>query len=314
MLANILQLTRRPRRTYRLIGRKASVKLVTYSVDGASRLGIVSGDGIVDVSRHVQGAPTDMIELISHWTEWGPKLQAAASRPADLALAAAKLQAPVRAPRKVLAIGLNYADHCRESGLEIPKDQVWFSKAVTSVNGPFDPIELPAASSHLDHECEMVTVIGKRCRNVPRERAREVVFGYCVGNDVSVRDWQLRTTQWVIGKSFDTHGPIGPWITTADGVPDPHTLGIRCLVNGEERQKSNTKHLVFDVYAQIEYLSKAVTLEPGDLIFTGTCGGVGVAYKPPRWLKEGDAVRVEIDTLGAIENRVEKGPSAVHIE
>jgi 2-keto-4-pentenoate hydratase/2-oxohepta-3-ene-1,7-dioic acid hydratase in catechol pathway len=255
-----------------------------------------------------------MIELIARWAEWGPKLESAASRPGDLALSAAKLQAPVRAPRKVFAIGLNYADHCEESGLEIPKDQVWFSKAVTSVNGPFDPIELPAASTHLDHECEMVTVIGRRCRNVSRERAKEVVFGYCVGNDVSVRDWQLRTTQWVIGKSFDTHAPIGPWITTADEVQDPHKLGIRCLVNGEERQKSNTRHLVFDVYAQIEYLSKAVTLEPGDLIFTGTCGGVGIAYKPPRWLKAGDRVRVEIEGLGAIENRVEPGTAATRIE
>ncbi|HEX4243634.1 MAG TPA: fumarylacetoacetate hydrolase family protein [Steroidobacteraceae bacterium] len=290
------------------------MKLVTYLVDGSARIGIVSGNGIVDVSRHVQGAPADMIELIARWAGWGPKLESAASRPADLALSAAKLQAPVRAPRKVFAIGLNYADHCEESGLEIPKDQVWFSKAVTSVNGPFDPIELPAASTHLDHECEMVTVIGRRCRNVSRERAKEVVFGYCVGNDVSVRDWQLRTTQWVIGKSFDTHAPIGPWITTADEVQDPHKLGIRCLVNGEERQKSNTRHLVFDVYAQIEYLSKAVTLEPGDLIFTGTCGGVGIAYKPPRWLKAGDRVRVEIEGLGAIENRVEPGTAATLIE
>ena len=290
------------------------MKLVTFGADGASRIGIVTADGVIDVSRHVPGVPGDMIDIISGWAEWGPKLAAAAGRGADVSLAAAHLAAPVRNPRKVFAIGLNYADHCAESGLEIPKDQVWFSKAVTSVNGPYDPIELPAVSTHLDHECEMVAVIGKRCRNVPRERSAEVVFGYCVGDDVSVRDWQLRTSQWVIGKSFDTHAPIGPWITTADEVGDPHVLGIRCLVNGEERQKSNTRHLVFNVYAQVEYLSKAVTLEPGDLIFTGTCGGVGLAHKPPRWLKEGDAVRVEIDKLGAIENRVQAGSGAVRID
>ncbi len=290
------------------------MKLATFSVDGPTRVGIVVQDGIVDVSRHAAGAPTDMIELIAKWREWRPKLEALAARPADLALRDAKLAAPVLHPRKIFAIGLNYADHCQESGLEIPKDQVWFSKAVTSVNGPFDAVELPAASTHLDHECEMVAVIGRRCRNVPRERAREVVFGYCAGNDVSVRDWQLRTTQWVIGKSFDTHAPIGPWITTSDEVQDPHVLGIRCLVNGEERQKSNTRHLVFNVYAQIEYLSKAVTLEPGDLIFTGTCGGVGMAEKPPRWLKAGDSVRVEIDKLGAIENPVRPGSGEARIE
>ena len=289
------------------------MKLVTFSAGGTARVGIVVGDGIVDVSRHVPAAPTDMIEMIARWAEWEPKLKALAAASADVSLSAAKLAAPVLQPKKIFAIGLNYADHCAESGLEIPKDQVWFSKAVTSVNGPYDAVELPAVSTHLDHECEMVAVIGKRCRNVPRERAPEVVFGYCAGNDVSVRDWQLRTTQWTIGKSFDTHGPIGPWITTADEVGDPHTLGIRCLVNGEQRQKSNTRHLVFNVYAQIEYLSKAVTLEPGDLIFTGTCGGVGLAHKPPRWLKEGDLVRVEIDKLGAIENRVRAGSGAPQI-
>ncbi len=140
-----------------------------------------------------------------------------------------------------------------------------------------------------------------------------MIFGYCAGNDVSVRDWQLRTSQWVIGKSFDTHAPFGPWITTADAV-DPHSLSIRCLVNGQQRQSSNTRHMVFDCHAQIEHLTKAVTLQPGDLLFTGTCGGVAAAGKPPRWLKAGDLVRVEIEQLGSIENRVQPGPSAPRIE
>jgi 2-keto-4-pentenoate hydratase/2-oxohepta-3-ene-1,7-dioic acid hydratase in catechol pathway len=288
------------------------MRLARFSADGSTRLGAVVDAGIVDLSRGVSDAPTDMVELIARWAEFRARVEAAATRAPDFALDAVKLHAPVERPRKIFAIGLNYADHCAESGLEVPKEQTWFSKAPTSITGPHDSIELPAVSEQLDHECEMVAVIGKRCRNVPRERAKEVIFGYCAGNDVSVRDWQLRTSQWVIGKSFDTHGPIGPWITTADAV-DPHSLSIRCLVNGEERQKSNTRHLVFDCYAQVQCLSKAVTLEPGDLLFTGTCGGVGIAYKPPRWLRAGDVVRVEIGSLGAIENRVERGSGATRI-
>jgi 2-keto-4-pentenoate hydratase/2-oxohepta-3-ene-1,7-dioic acid hydratase in catechol pathway len=289
------------------------VKLATFSHDNSTRIGIISGDGVLDVSRHVAGTPADMAEVIARWPELRPRFESIAGQAADFALGAVKLHAPVPHPKKIFAIGLNYADHCAESGLEIPKDPVWFSKAVTSVNGPFDSIDMPAVSQQLDHECEMVAVVGKRCRNVPRDRAREVIFGYCVGNDVSVRDWQLRTSQWVIGKSFDTHAPIGPWITTADEVKEPHALDISCLVNGETRQKSNTRHLVFDTFAQIEHLTKAVTLEPGDLVFTGTCGGVGLAHKPPLWLKVGDHVRVEIDRLGAIENTVARGSDETRI-
>lgn len=200
-----------------------------------------------------------------------------------------------------MGIGLNYADHIKESGQETPHHQVWFTKAVTAINGPFDRIEIPRASPMVDYEAELVVVVGKRCRHVPKESAAEVVFGYCVGNDVSVRDWQLRTPQWVLGKSFDTHAPIGPWIVTADEVGDPHTMGIRCFVNGERRQNSNTENLVFNVYDQIAHLSEAMTLEPGDLIFTGTPGGVGGAMRPPKFLKAGDKVRVEIDRIGAIE-------------
>jgi 2-keto-4-pentenoate hydratase/2-oxohepta-3-ene-1,7-dioic acid hydratase in catechol pathway len=217
------------------------------------------------------------------------------------ALADVHLLAPVARPGKVMAIGLNYADHIRESGQETPRHQTWFSKAVTAINGPFDPIEIPRASAMVDYEAELVVVIGKRCRHVARDRAAEAIFGYCAGNDVSVRDWQLRTLQWVLGKSFDTHAPIGPWIVTADELGNPHTLGIRCFVNGEKRQDSNTSNLVFDVYDQIAHLSEAMTLEPGDLIFTGTPGGVGGAMKPPQFLKTGDKVRVEIDRIGAIE-------------
>jgi 2-keto-4-pentenoate hydratase/2-oxohepta-3-ene-1,7-dioic acid hydratase in catechol pathway len=220
---------------------------------------------------------------------------------ADAALADVRLMAPVTRPGKIMGIGLNYADHIKESGQPTPNHQVWFSKAVTSINGPFDPIELPLASKMTDYEAELVVIIGKRCKHVPAERAGGVVFGYCAGNDVSVRDWQMRTPQWSLGKSFDTHAPIGPWIVTPDELGDPHSLGIRCLVNGELRQNSNTKYLVFSVFDQIAHLSQAMTLQPGDVIFTGTPGGVGLAMNPPQLLKEGDRVRIEIDRIGAIE-------------
>jgi 2-keto-4-pentenoate hydratase/2-oxohepta-3-ene-1,7-dioic acid hydratase in catechol pathway len=214
----------------------------------------------------------------------------------------------VQRPGKVFAIGLNYADHIAESGQPTPTEQVWFTKAVTSINAPFESVQLPNVSMLLDYEAELVAVIGKRCKHVPKEKAHEVIFGYCVGNDVTVRDWQFKTPQWVLGKSFDTHAPIGPWIVTPDEIGDPHTLGIRAFVNGEKRQDSNTKHLVFNIYDQIAHISKAMTLEPGDTIFTGTPGGVGVAMKPPQFLKAGDVTRIEIDKIGAIEATVVAEP------
>jgi len=288
------------------------VKLVSYLAHGQRRLGLVVAAKIVELSAHLPDTPDTMLDLIARWDCFQPQLLRLLHFPGSLDLSEVQLLPPVPNPRKVLAIGLNYADHCAEVGRPLPTEQVWFAKAASSVAAPFGPIELPVVSEHLDHECELVAIVGKRCRNVPRERAKEVLFGYCAGNDVSVRDWQLRTGQWTLGKSFDTHAPIGPWITTADEV-DPLNLGIRCWVNGELRQNSNTRHLIFDPAAQIEHLTKVMTLEPGDLLFTGTCGGVGHGRKPPVWLKEGDLVRVEIDTLGAIENRVQRGTGAMKI-
>lgn len=224
--------------------------------------------------------------------------------PATLDLDAVRLHAPVTRPGKILAIGLNYADHVAESGMAAPKHQMWFNKQHNCINGPYDPINLPAVSKALDYEAELVVIIGKRCKHVPRERAHEVIAGYCVGNDVSVRDWQLRAQTMQIGKSFDTHGPIGPYLVTPDEVGDPHALDIRCWVNGELRQRSNTQHLIFDCYDAVAHLSKAFTLDAGDVLFMGTPGGVGVAMKPPAYLQAGDVVRVEIDRLGHIENRV----------
>jgi len=279
------------------------MKLATFSVAGSQRLGLVDGDRVTSLSDRIAAMPKDMIGLIAAWGELSRKVEG--TTPAgDYKLSEVRLLAPVPRPGKMLGIGLNYADHIAEAGMKRPEHQLWFAKAVTAVSGPFDPIQRPVVSTALDYEAELVFVVGKRCRHVPVERAHEAIFGYCAGNDVSVRDWQMRTGQFTLGKSFDTHAPFGPFIVTPDEI-DPRNLGIRTFVNGEKRQDSNTKHLIFDCAAQVAHLSQVMTLEPGDVMFTGTPGGVGMAMKPPRFLKAGDRVRIEIDGVGAIESVVE---------
>jgi len=282
------------------------MKLATFKSNGGAELGIVADGHIVPLSRAAPRLAADMIDLIARWPALEREVRRLASEPGStIPMDQVRLMAPVLRPGKIMAIGLNYADHIAESGAQTPQVQVWFSKAVTAVNRPFDPIRLPLITPHVDYEAEMVAVIGAGGRRVPRRAAPGAVFGWCVGNDVTERAWQHRTPQWVLGKSFDTHAPFGPWITTSDEVADPHALGIRGLVNDELRQSSDTSRLVFDVWSQIEHLSEAMTLEPGDLLFTGTPGGVGAAMKPMRFLQAGDRVRIEIDGLGAIENRCE---------
>ena len=279
------------------------MKLATFSQGSASELGVVlDGERIVSLSRAAPSLARNMIDLIARWSQVeGEVRRIAAEAKAPLALADVRLHAPVRRPGKIMAIGLNYADHIAESNLGTPEHQLWFTKAVTSINGPFDPIQIPKVSQAVDYEAELVAVIGTGGRHISKDKAASAVFGYCVGNDVTERAWQHRTPQWALGKSFDTHAPIGPWITTADEVADPHNLGIRGLVNGELRQNSNTSNLVFNIWDQIEHLSKAMTLEAGDLIFTGTPGGVGAGFKPMKFLQPDDRSRIEIDGLGAIE-------------
>lgn len=277
------------------------MKLVTFSDTKPARVGLVKGDGVIDLSKADPDLPRDMIGLMTEWPRVRADVERAQSRAADAPLKSVKLHAPVPRPGKALAIGLNYADHIAESGQKTPEQQIWFCKHVNAINGPFDPIELPKVSAFLDYEAELVAIIGKRCKHVAKDKAHEVIFGYAAGNDVTVRDWQWKTPQWMLGKSFDTHAPFGPWIVTSDEVGDPHTLGIRAFLNGEKKQDSNTKHLVFNVFDQIAHLSQAMTLEPGDIIFTGTPGGVGAAMKPPLFMKAGDVTRIEIDKIGAIE-------------
>jgi len=264
----------------------------------------VVGDEIVDLAAAVPEMPRSMELFLAAGAPALERARAASRGGLRLALGAVKLEAPVMRPRKFLAIGLNYADHIAEGGRPAPEFPVFFNKQVTCVNGPFDPIWMPRVSDKLDYEGELAFVIGRRCRHVPKERAREVIAGYLICNDVSVRDWQQRSPTMTLGKSFDTHGPLGPWLVTPDEVGDPHVLDFETTVDGERRQKSNTKHLVFDCFAQVETLSTAFTLEPGDVISTGTCGGVGVAMNPRGYMKVGQRVRVEISGLGAIESEV----------
>ena len=217
-----------------------------------------------------------------------------------------KLLPPIERPGKYLAIGMNYAKHLEEAdrlGVKRSQHQTWFNKQTTCISGPFDDIE-PGVTEKLDYEVELAAVIGRSAENVGESDAQAHVFGYTVANDVSARDWQFHTPTFTMGKSFDTHGPIGPWIVTADEIADPHALGLRCYVNGELRQQNNTGNMIHDLWKQISYLSQAFTLEPGDLIATGTPEGVGVGMEPQVFLQPGDVVRCEVDGIGAIENRV----------
>jgi 2-keto-4-pentenoate hydratase/2-oxohepta-3-ene-1,7-dioic acid hydratase in catechol pathway len=224
-------------------------------------------------------------------------------------LGAVALLAPVK-PRKYLAIGLNYADHIAESGMEAPEFPIFFNKQVTCVVGPGTDVHMPRVSSLLDYEGELAIVIGERCRHVPEERAHEVIAGYTIANDISVRDWQVRTPTMTMGKSFDTHGPLGPWVVTADELGDPHSLAIKTWVNDELRQDGNTREMIFDCFQQVAHLSQAFTLEPGDVIATGTPAGIGAVRQPfpEGLLNVGDNVRVEIEGLGALENTVVDEP------
>lgn len=283
------------------------MRLARFEFKGETRTGVVMGRGIVDLVLAgvanpdllaiIQGGDAALDDIRGRIDGIAPHHQ----------LSDVRLLAPYR-PGKYLAIGMNYQKHLEESlrvrgATEAPTHQYWFNKQTTCISGPHDPIE-PGASEKVDYEVELGVIIGKPAKSVKAADARSHIFGYVVANDVSARDWQRHTPTFTMGKSFDTHGPIGPWIVTADEIADPQALELRCLVNGEMRQSSNTSLMIHAIASQIEYLSTAFTLEPGDLIATGTPEGVGMAMEPPRFLKPGDVVRCEIDGIGAIENRV----------
>ena len=287
------------------------MKLATFTHSGATRIGVVLEDSIVDLAAAVPELPREMVAFLEAGGRAIDRAAGAAKNSAHrIALASVKLEAPIARPPEFLAIGLNYADHVEETKMKRPEFPMFFNKQNSCVTGPDYPIHLPRASSALDYEGELGFVIGRRCRHVPRDRAHEVIAGYLIVNDVSVRDWQRRSPTMILGKSFDTHGPVGPWIVTPDEVGDPHKLDLKTFVNGEQRQHSNTKNLIFDCFAQIETLSTVFTLLPGTIVSTGTPGGVAAAMNPPKWLKVGDVVRIEIEKLGQLENKVIEEPAS----
>jgi len=283
------------------------MKLATFTQGKRTRIGVVEGDRIADVTATAD-LPQDMLSLLRQGADGVKRVAAALDKAPRLALKDVRLEAPIPNPPKFLAIGLNYENHVKEVGAKRPDFPSCFAKLSNAFNGPYDPVQRPRVSEALDYEVELGVVIGKRGRHISQADAPAHVAGYCVINDVSVRDWQKMTSQVVLAKNFDTHAPFGPWITTADEVGDPHKLRIGTLVNGERRQDSNTSDMIFNCYHLIEIVSRAMTLEPGDVISTGTPEGVALGMKTPLWMKVGDVVRCEIEKLGFIENRIVEEP------
>jgi len=282
------------------------MRYVSYEKNGGPRLGVVVGAEVVDITSNLPGAPATMLELIRAGADMGRKVQAACAAASErIPLAQCRLLSPLTNPGKFVCLGLNYAEHAREGGHDLPDYPSLFLRATTSLIGPNDPMIVPSCSSHLDYEAELTIVIGERCRHVPESEAKSVIFGYTVFNDGSVRDYQRRTNQWTAGKNFDGTGALGPWIVTADEVPDnAKGLGIRTRLNGQVMQDSNTDYMIFSVYRTIAILSEIMTLEPGDLIATGTPNGVGHARRPPVWMRPGDVVEVEVDGIGTLSNPI----------
>ena len=285
------------------------MRLLTFDCQGARRVGVRSGDTIVDVNRVDPDIPPDLLNLL----EAGPAALEAAREAAEggegIDAGGVHVAAPIQNPEKILCIGLNYADHAAESNMPIPSEPVVFSKFSSTIIGPGDAIRLPSVTRSIDYEVELVVVIGTAGKDISESDAMDHVAGYTVGHDVSARDFQLEKPggQWLLGKTFDTFAPLGPDIVTPDEVDDPHNLGIRCILNGQTVQDSNTEQLIFKIDQLIGYLSRVVTLQPGDLIFTGTPPGVGMARRPQLWLRAGDTVVCEVDGIGRLENPVVSG-------
>lgn len=283
------------------------MKIAKFTEGGRTRLGVVEGDQIADLGVDPSLA-TDLGELLAAGQLDAAK--AAAAGAPRLSLSAVKLEAPIARPPEFLALGLNYANHIAESRSEAPPVPMVFNKQATCVNGPFDPIHIPApAPDMVDYEGELGVVIGKRCKRVSVEDAPSVIAGYLVVNDVSVRDWQRASRTMTMGKSWDTHGPIGPWMVTPDELGDPHSQEIKTWVNGDLRQHGKTSDMITNCYQLIAHLSTALTLLPGTVIATGTPEGVGMAMTPPGFIHAGDTVRIEITGIGAIENPVIAEPA-----
>lgn len=283
------------------------MKLATFLDNGVRKIGAVVGDAVVAAGAE---APNDMLAFLAAGDSARQALQVLIDTDAPrIALTDVTLLAPIPRPGKLLGVGLNYADHIGETGLEKPEYPTFFTKQSTCVIGPGAAIHMPPISDKVDYEGELAIVIGQRCKNVPAERAVEMIAGYTICNDVTVRDWQARTPTWTLGKSFDTHGPLGPWLVTADEIADPHNLSLKTWVDDELRQNANTGEMIFNCYELIAYLSQVMTLEPGDVISTGTPAGVGVKMKPRGYLKPGQTVRIKIEGIGDLINPVIAEPA-----
>ena len=288
------------------------MRLATIETPNGPRAAVLQGTSYVDI----QATRPDLPATVRRLLEGGPAALGgaaeAAERPDAVRYPAAevRLLPPVPDPPKIVCIGLNYRDHAAESGAPIPREPVLFSKFNTALTGSEAPIVLPPVSREVDYEAELVLVVGKAGRFVKAATAMEYLAGYTIGHDVSARDWQLKKDgkQWLAGKTFDTFAPTGPYLVTADEVPDPHNLAIRLRLNGQTMQDSTTRQMIFTAADLLAYISQVVTLQPGDLIFTGTPPGVGVARKPPVFLKPGDVVEVEVERLGVLRNPVVQGP------
>ena len=286
------------------------MRLVTVATGAGPRACAEHAGRYVDLRAADPGLPATVRGILALGDEGrGRVAAAAAAGSVGHDPATCTLLPPVPDPGKIVCLGLNYRDHAREIGAEPPAEPILFSKYPSSLVGPGAAIVLPAISDEVDFEAELVVVIGRRGKDVPRGAAMGLVGGYTIGNDVSARDWQLKKPgkQWMAGKTFDTFAPTGPAVVTADEVPDPHALGIRLRLNGATMQDSSTAELIFRVDAIVAHLSRLFTLEPGDLIFTGTPPGVGMARTPPAWLRPGDRVEVEVDGLGVLANPVAAG-------
>jgi 2-keto-4-pentenoate hydratase/2-oxohepta-3-ene-1,7-dioic acid hydratase in catechol pathway len=284
------------------------MRFATIHTWAGPRAALRSGDTYVDLHATDPNLPPNLRILL----ETGARMMDAARQAADrpdavkYPIGETRVYAPVADPRKIVCLGLNYRDHAAESGAPIPREPILFSKYATALIGDGGSIVLPRVSNEVDYEAELVIVVGKRGRHLSTETAMDYVAGYTVGHDVSARDWQLKKDgkQWMVGKTFETFAPVGPELVTADEVPNPHALPIRLRLNGQTMQDSNTDQMIFSVGQTLAYLSQVFTLEPGDLVFTGTPHGVGFARKPPVFLKGGDVVEVEIEGLGLLRNPV----------
>jgi 2-keto-4-pentenoate hydratase/2-oxohepta-3-ene-1,7-dioic acid hydratase in catechol pathway len=278
------------------------MKLVRYTHHGRTRLGKVVDSTVIDLSE-ITGIDHSMRQLLNELPALRERLERVAG-PA-IALEEVRLEAPIHDPQKFLGIGMNYRQHAEEArraGIAIPSSQMWFNKQVSCISGPFDPVVKPRISEQMDYEIELGVVIGRRCRHVCAGDAPAVIAGYLIVNDLSARDWLKKSPTFTLGKSFDTHGPLGPWLTTCDEIADPLALQMTLTVNGEQRQHAYTGDMIYNIYQQIEYLSSVMTLEPGDVLATGTPSGIGAPTG--RFLQPGDLLHLTIDGLGAIEHRV----------